>query len=545
MRCFNWKMFSLWVAILPLFSVCALAQNKWWNPQWNYRVPISVDAQGVERRDIPVELNINFTDILALLGDEAGFNADSIRVVEVDQQGRVVDDKVSFQFDRDASYNSVTKAIGTLVILAKGKFSGRRLFNVYFDTGVGFRPVPVPSQVTLTNNVVYEGQESYRIITEQATYIYHKLGGGFASIVDNDGLEWIGYKEKDKEGGERGFPNLGEFGRPGSDLGRSKILSMGPVHIAFQSETLDRKTVFRWDVFPRFARLTVLRSAKPYSVEFDGLPAGNLEFRTSFAVNSDGRKIYPRQDWNKSLPDPHWVYLGNDRTVRSFFMVNRDLIDKADDFSVADGKYVSFAFGRKGRNGERLIQGAPGSFVFGIIDDVDYLRVNREIAGAFKEMRITQLEPEGREIPFALRDGKAPVARTVASSESLPSYLNKPEHQFFAGYCTWYAARKFKEFTGMPVTWSGDGGIWFDNAAAEGRRVTVNPREAVPGSVMVWTRGPYGKGHVAFVEDVDDNGIFITEMNVRGRWIVSDAYIPFDNPDKGTKYKFKGVILPH
>ena len=61
---------------------------------------------------------------------------------------------------------------------------------------------------------------------------------------------------------------------------------------------------------------------------------------------------------------------------------------------------------------------------------------------------------------------------------------------------------------------------------------------------MVWTRGGYGKGHVAFVEDVDENGIYLSEMNVRGRWIVSNSVIPFSNLNKGTKYKFKGFILP-
>ena len=128
----------------------------------------------------------------------------------------------------------------------------------------------------------------------------------------------------------------------------------------------------------------------------------------------------------------------------------------------------------------------------------------------------------------------SPLART---------YLSKPEHQFFAGYCTWYAARKWKEFTGLPVTWHGDGGRWFANAAAEGRKVSTDPQAAIPGAVIVWTRAGHA-GHVAFVEEVTEEGIRISEMNARGLWVVSDAFLPFSNLDKGAKYKFKGYVLP-
>ena len=139
------------------------------------------------------------------------------------------------------------------------------------------------------------------------------------------------------------------------------------------------------------------------------------------------------------------------------------------------------------------------------------------------------------------------MARSATPTAELnvtePVWKNKPEHQFFAGYCTWFAARKWKDFTGTPVTWSGDGGRWFDNASDEGRPVSDDPKAAVKGAIMVWTRRG-SAGHVAFVESVNEEGVFITEMNARGRWMVSDAFLPFTNLDKGTKYKFKGYILP-
>jgi surface antigen len=155
---------------------------------------------------------------------------------------------------------------------------------------------------------------------------------------------------------------------------------------------------------------------------------------------------------------------------------------------------------------------------------------------------------ETRPAPLATRlrtvtMGTAARSATAEFNATEPLWKNKPEHQFFPGYCTWYAARKWKEFTGTPVTWSGDAGRWFDNALEEGRRVSDDPKAAVRGAVMVWTRHG-AAGHVAIVEKVADEGVYISEMNVYRRWVVSEAFLPFTNLDKGTKYKFRGYILP-
>ncbi|HEX4949311.1 MAG TPA: CHAP domain-containing protein [Blastocatellia bacterium] len=182
----------------------------------------------------------------------------------------------------------------------------------------------------------------------------------------------------------------------------------------------------------------------------------------------------------------------------------------------------------------------------------DYLapRLARQGYVSLEQMTANVGEIEKKPAPLAVR------ARTVTNENlarslmtegeanaTAPIWKTKPEHQFFGGYCTWYAARKWKEFTGLPVTWSGDGGSWFENAADEGRSVSDDPKAAVKGAIIVWTRRG-AAGHVAFVEDVNEDGIFITEMNAKGRWVVSDAFLPFTNLGKGTKYKFKGYILP-
>jgi LysM repeat protein len=83
-----------------------------------------------------------------------------------------------------------------------------------------------------------------------------------------------------------------------------------------------------------------------------------------------------------------------------------------------------------------------------------------------------------------------------------------PATGFPAGWCTWYVATK------RNVTWRGDAGFWYQNAAAAGYPVGSKPKV---GAIMV-TWESY-LGHVAYVEAV----------NADGSWTVSEMnYVAFD-----------------
>ncbi|HSP08519.1 MAG TPA: LysM peptidoglycan-binding domain-containing protein [Candidatus Dormibacteraeota bacterium] len=74
---------------------------------------------------------------------------------------------------------------------------------------------------------------------------------------------------------------------------------------------------------------------------------------------------------------------------------------------------------------------------------------------------------------------------------------------FPAGWCTYYVATK------RNVTWRGDAGYWYANAAAQGYAVGSTPKV---GSIMVtWESWA---GHVAYVEAVNPDGSWVvSEMN--------------------------------
>jgi LysM repeat protein len=82
----------------------------------------------------------------------------------------------------------------------------------------------------------------------------------------------------------------------------------------------------------------------------------------------------------------------------------------------------------------------------------------------------------------------------------LGPYVN---NKFPVGWCTYYVATK------RNVTWTGDAGYWYANAAAQGYAVGATPKV---GSIMVtWESWA---GHVAYVEAVNPDGSWmVSEMN--------------------------------
>ena len=90
-----------------------------------------------------------------------------------------------------------------------------------------------------------------------------------------------------------------------------------------------------------------------------------------------------------------------------------------------------------------------------------------------------------------------------------------PATGFPPGWCTYYVASK------RNVTWRGDAGFWYQNAAAAGYPVGPTPKA---GAIMV-TWESY-LGHVAYVESVNADGSWtVSEMNFVAFGVISTRTI--------------------
>jgi len=162
---------TILVAILffHTFHVNTISANpnmhQWWNSNWNYRFSLTVDVDNYERTERPVEQYLNLTALLRHIGHNGTVIEDSLRVVELNSEGDVIDDRVPFQYD------AMTDTWGNLLFILTGTTSAgtSRYYDVYFDIAGTFEPAAVSTQVQLTDDVMDEGQAGYRIVMSMVT----------------------------------------------------------------------------------------------------------------------------------------------------------------------------------------------------------------------------------------------------------------------------------------------------------------------------------------------------------------------------------------
>jgi surface antigen len=102
-------------------------------------------------------------------------------------------------------------------------------------------------------------------------------------------------------------------------------------------------------------------------------------------------------------------------------------------------------------------------------------------------------------------------------------------HQFAPGYCTDYVARKVPG-----ITWGGNANRWIANSKAAGATVNRIPKA---GAILV-TNENRRYGHVAYIEKVEGDTVYISEWNYEG--LYKTTYRTLNINDK----KIQGVIHP-
>lgn len=269
-------------------------------------------------------------------------NVASLRVVELDAAGHVIDTTPWFQYDA-----ATRGAGGELTLLLKGdaESPSSRRYAVYFaDDGTYTAPADGPG-IQTTPGVDHEGQESVRIATPLGTWYFHMDGAGFASLDDGSGNDWLGYRPGGGAAGDyRGIPNLvypeGYF-HPGGTGCTTRVAADGPLRVVLESECGDGAWATRWEVFRGYARLTVLRAAHPYWFLYEGTPGGTLEEDTDFYVLSDGSRFGAGEPWDADLPEPEWLYFGDPAVERVLWLAHETDDDHPDAYYPMEGAMTS------------------------------------------------------------------------------------------------------------------------------------------------------------------------------------------------------------
>ncbi len=357
----------------------------WWDSGWHYRVGLTASAAGSARADKPAEARVDLPVLLAEAGGSGTPDPGSLRVVEIDATGAVIDAAVPFQFDPDNPGGTR----GALIWLLTGTTpaSTTRLYHLYFDTtGTGHPAATVTPRVTLTDNVTDAGQAAYRIATPSGTWYYQKAAGGFSSLVDTAGNDWISYSTASRASGEyRGIPNAiypeGEF-HPGATGSTSRIVAAGPLKVTLESTTTDNAWQERWEIFPGYATMTMTRAAHAYWFLYEGTPGGAVDANDT-VTRSTGTTTPLATAWTGDLPAPEWAYFSDPAAGRSLFAAHHTDDTAIDSYWLMNNAMTVFGFGRNGL--DRYLTGQH-TITVGLTGSTSVSTTGATIRGAYQPL---------------------------------------------------------------------------------------------------------------------------------------------------------------
>ncbi len=406
------------------------------NGAWPYSVALTVNANGHERTNKIAETFVNFTQLFAQVAESGAFDEQSIQVVEVDTGNNIINGNVPFQFDQDPAYNASTYAAGKLVFQMAGTTpgSGDRHYQIFFGP-VGETYTPITASALITTTVVGiqdEGQDSYKFELASGTYYYQHQSGGFSSINDMDGNDWVSHSTLQGTAGEfRGIPNLiypeGGF-HPGHGGSTSQVLHNGPLKVTYV--TTDGSWQALWEIYPEYVRMTLLQSAHNYWFLYEGTPGGELT-TSDYYVLSDGPTQYNAYSDIVNSTDPdiageEWIYFVDPNVGaagRALFFAHHEDDTFVDSYrrlgsTASNNAMTVFGFGRQ--HVSTLMSQVPQHFTFGLLETADYTQASTAINGAYKELSITLGTAEVRTIAPTPTPTPSPTLTPTSTPTEVP-----------------------------------------------------------------------------------------------------------------------------
>jgi hypothetical protein len=160
---------------------------------YRYDLPVTISAENQDFVNKVVDVELDLEKFEKEINDFRIIDEGSIRVFETNEAGEIIDETVLYQYERDPG----NARRGKMVFQVKGmlKMDSKRFFRIMMGAEGGYFINPVFTKVVdLDNHIMHQGQRSYQIKTPGGTYMYHRKGAGFASMIDREGNDWISYR---------------------------------------------------------------------------------------------------------------------------------------------------------------------------------------------------------------------------------------------------------------------------------------------------------------------------------------------------------------
>ncbi len=216
-----------------------------------------------------------------------------------------------------------------------------------------------------------EGQAAWKITTPDATFFYQPDAGGFSSLLDRDGNDWISFnRSAGSSGMYRGIPNMSSNTyHPGYKNCTSSIEARGPEMVKIVTVSKDGRWRASWEIFDTHATLTVeKKGATTYWFLYEGTPGGKMEPESDFWVLPDGtKKTLGNSLQNVDIADIEGICFGDKNLKRLFFLLHHEDDKLPDSFWQMQNNMTVFGFGR-GWKATPLLTTAPQKLSIGFVE---------------------------------------------------------------------------------------------------------------------------------------------------------------------------------
>lgn len=232
------------------------------------------------------------------------------------------------------------------------------------------------------------GGPAYIITTPSATYYLEKEGGGLSSMLDPDGVDWLGFHNAEGSGhkGEyRGFPNAvhrqdGNYFHAmnaGTDPSSSVVDIESGQHVRITFTSDNGMWQGQWDFHPDRCDFTMSKVSQGYKywVQYEGVPGGEMD-TTDFWYSSADSQPHPIEEQSiRDLPAPEWMAFGDLNSPRVLYVLHHEDDEFPDDYvSRPDMTVLGFGRREKGKFLETV-----QTFSIGFIESTDYASIDQAI----------------------------------------------------------------------------------------------------------------------------------------------------------------------
>jgi len=230
----------------------------------------------------------------------------------------------------------------------------------------------------------------FKIKTPSAVYYLEKEGAGLSSLLDRDGVDWIGFhpdKGTRASGEFRGFPNAvhqqdGSFFHPknsGTEVSTTRVVYAGPDRITIAAESGNNNWAALWHFTADHATFTMTRMPDGYAywILYEGTPGGGYDDSDWWMTSAVREKTPLTVNHEGDIPDPEWIVFGDKATPRVLFLLHHEDDSHIDKFYAMEKAMTVFGFGRQGMT--KFLRTVPRSFSIGFVESTSHQKISEAL----------------------------------------------------------------------------------------------------------------------------------------------------------------------